>query len=608
MATKYALICFGGYSGRNFSFSEATDVGTSSDHGLSTGWRLVADSTGRGLVAGTIYYVNRIDSANIYLYDTFENAVAGAATGRINITSTGWVVLKSPLVYYPAIELAAYGLSDLSRWYDGSNYLIYQSWYNANSVLPGLMLPGDEWVVEVADPLYDYHGASVPIASGNADSILLVSKINGKRTPAFHYGVVGAGYVKASITQSALSVNFGATVDGISFTKTGTAATSSGAASVGDRGVIRNCIAHNTSTADCPGFSLASGATLLGSIAVGWTGAAYGGVYMNSASNCVVVHNLCTKNTVGFNTNSNMGGFIFNNVSVGNTLNWGLGPVFSTSIMRGNIGDTNDRDPVVANVGTTTMTVTPSVTLTTVLATNRRVMFETTGSLPTVGGVPLDPNRAYYIRSLSGNNIGIGLTYNGGLLTFDGAGTGTHKIKYVWETYEPCTAFIDFTDPDLVFVDWTNNDFRPAGTGPTPAAEAKMVDYAVLTSLAVVETDIVDAERPNYNNGGYEAKDAGPFEYDHGYGPRPASFTLTLTNVVVGSRVIVRDVADTVTHYNEIASSSSVVINVNLYGDSRDNWLVKVRKGSELPYYRPWDTLITAFEGSQSIYVSQIPD
>lgn len=608
MATKYALICFGGYSGRSVNFSATTDVGTSADHGLSTGWRLVSNETNRGLVAGTTYYVNRIDSANIYLYDTFENAVAGGTTGRIDITTAGTVVLKSPLVYYPATELAEYGLSDLSRWYDGSNHLIYHSWQNVQSVLLDMMLPGDDWIVEVAEPLYDFNSASVSIGSGNADSILMVSKINGKRTPAFHFGVVGAGYTKACSTQPAMNINFGATVDGISFTKTGTSNTSYAAASVGDRGTIRNCIAYNTSTADCPGFAVSRGGALIGSIAVGWTGADYGGIYLNSADNAVVAHNLATKNTVGINSNSTSGTFVFNNVSIGNSLNWGRAPIYSTGIMRGNIGDTNDRDSVTANVGTTTMTVTPSVTLTTVLATNRRVMFETTGSLPTVGGVPLDPNRAYYIRSFSGNNIGIGLIYNGGLLTFDGAGTGTHKIKYVWETYEPCTAFIDFTDPDLVFRDWANNDFRPAGVGPVPAAEAKMVDYAVSTSLAVVNTDIVDAERPNYNNGGYEAKDAGPFEYDHGYGPRPASFTLTLTNVVVGSRVIVRDVADTVTHYNEIASSSSVVINVNLYGDSRDNWLVKVRKGSELPYYRPWDTLITAFEGSQSIYVSQIPD
>jgi len=151
------------------------------------------------------------------------------------------------------------------------------------------------------------------------------------------------------------------------------------------------------------------------------------------------------------------------------------------------------------------------------------------------------------------------------------------------------------------FVDWTNNDFRPA-LASSPQVDDGVAYYGVTTS------DIVDAEVPNYNNGGAEGIDAGPFEFDHGYGPHPASHILTLTNVVVGSRILIRDQADTTTHYNDIAAASTVEITVTVYADSRDNWRIRVRKASESPFYQPYETLMTAAAGASSIYVSQIPD
>lgn len=54
---------------------------------------------------------------------------------------------------------------------------------------------------------------------------------------------------------------------------------------------------------------------------------------------------------------------------------------------------------------------------------------------------------------------------------------------------------------------------------------------------AVTETDIADKERPNYNNGGAEYKDVGPFEYDRGYGPRPASYVVNVTGLPIGVEV-----------------------------------------------------------------------
>lgn len=86
--------------------------------------------------------------------------------------------------------------------------------------------------------------------------------------------------------------------------------------------------------------------------------------------------------------------------------------------------------------------------------------------------------------------------------------------------------------------------------------------------------------------------------------------TLTLTNVIVGSRVAVRDQANTTTLYDQIAGASTVGISLSVYagGSALNNWIIKVRKASGGTTYIPYETLMTATPGSSSIYVSQIPD
>ena len=151
------------------------------------------------------------------------------------------------------------------------------------------------------------------------------------------------------------------------------------------------------------------------------------------------------------------------------------------------------------------------------------------------------------------------------------------------------------------FANYAGGDYRPASS-------SSLLYDAGSDYYGRLEFDIADAEVPNYNNGGAEATDIGCFEFDNGYGPHPASHTLTLTNVVVGSRVFIRDQANTTTHYDQIAAGPTVEITVTVYGDSRDNWRIKIRKASAAPYYQAYETLMTAAAGSSSIYVNQLPN
>lgn len=86
--------------------------------------------------------------------------------------------------------------------------------------------------------------------------------------------------------------------------------------------------------------------------------------------------------------------------------------------------------------------------------------------------------------------------------------------------------------------------------------------------------------------------------------------TLTLNNVVVGSRVFIRDQADTTTLYNEIAAGPTMEITLSVYaaGSPLNDWRIRTRQGTGTPAYRPYETLMTALVGASSIYVSQIPD
>lgn len=203
------------------------------------------------------------------------------------------------------------------------------------------------------------------------------------------------------------------------------------------------------------------------------------------------------------------------------------------------------------------------------------------------------------VRGFIYNNISVGNTTNWGTAptSLEGASNNAGLSGEAWMTSGESRITIATTD----FANYANNDFKPANAS-SPQVEAGVLPYGYPTD------DIGDRFRPDYMNGGAAIIDCGPFEFDHGYGPWPSNHTLTLTNVVVGSRVLVRDQSGTVTHYDQIAASSTIEIIVTVFGDSRDNWRIKVRKASAAPYYQPYETLMTATAGSSSIYVNQLPD
>ena len=88
------------------------------------------------------------------------------------------------------------------------------------------------------------------------------------------------------------------------------------------------------------------------------------------------------------------------------------------------------------------------------------------------------------------------------------------------------------------------------------------------------------------------------------------TFSLTLTNVVIGSRVHVEKQGDGTTLHDSVADATSETISLSAYasGSPYNALRIKVRKGTGSPTYKPFETLATAIVGAQSIYVGQIAD
>ena len=85
---------------------------------------------------------------------------------------------------------------------------------------------------------------------------------------------------------------------------------------------------------------------------------------------------------------------------------------------------------------------------------------------------------------------------------------------------------------------------------------------------------------------------------------------LTLTNVVVGSRVHIESQDGATVHYDALAAATTVTPTISVYsgGNPKNDWRIRIRKGSAVPYYQPYETLMTATAGSSSIFVSQVAD
>ena len=86
--------------------------------------------------------------------------------------------------------------------------------------------------------------------------------------------------------------------------------------------------------------------------------------------------------------------------------------------------------------------------------------------------------------------------------------------------------------------------------------------------------------------------------------------TITLTNVVIGSAIRIEVASTGELVELRTADTTTEVFTLPYYtaGSANNDLRIKVRKGSSIPLYKPYETLATASVGSGSVYITQIPD
>jgi len=174
------------------------------------------------------------------------------------------------------------------------------------------------------------------------------------------------------------------------------------------------------------------------------------------------------------------------------------------------------------------------------------------------------------------NNISVGNTTNWAVepTSLQGATNNFGESSDTpWAIGSGTTGVMATTD----FVDFANNDFRPAAS-TSPQVDAGVEYYAMPA------TDINGDKRPNYNNGGAEGVDVGCYEFDHGYGPHPASATISLTSIVSGSRVLITKASDGTVLYNDVPGTSLSFSTTHI-----GEFNVVVRKATASPFYREFN-------------------
>ena len=152
------------------------------------------------------------------------------------------------------------------------------------------------------------------------------------------------------------------------------------------------------------------------------------------------------------------------------------------------------------------------------------------------------------------------------------------------------------------FVDYANNDFRPA-LSTSPQVEVGTTYYQSIF------TDVADDVVPSYINGTTDKFDVGAYEFDQGNGLKPNAVTVAGSGMITASRIKIAKQSDGTELRNVVLGSTSDSYSQNASSDIPV--YIYLRKGSAAPYYKPvrLSATITAAGGlTYDVSGLQIPD
>lgn len=525
MATIRAAVLFGGRLGKSVTVDTTTDYVTLTYHGLRNGKGIafksgaLPDVTGDALALDTVYYAKNIS------LNTFELYRDLALTTKIDFVTTG-----SSLVVYSAMWLSMSAGNRLRYGMAGSERV-----FDSVTAAATYFLTGNITDVNVIEILQAFDDVSVNYTLyNNSQSLKITTFVDKTPTEAFHGGVKGGGYTLTSYTSSNTlrPSSMFIEVEGLEIvgptTNSQPAVFQAASVMVLTKNIIRHPYGGN-------GVYIAGPCEITNNIIIDCTHTTDGyGLYVSPNSKGVfIANNLVTNCKTGIRCFSATALVCFNNLIIGNTVNWGANQTALESIMGSNLGSEQDNNTFTISSSNFVCVNTPN------FVANQAITLRTTGVLPASGGVPLRTDIVYYVNSVATKTVTLKFNRaDPSAMVLSNSGSGVHAICGVWESSAPPPTFIDFTTPNNAFVSWSGLDFRPAGYGTsTPGSQALMVDAAGAVPRLSLTEDILGKERPGYKNGSPEYSDIGPYEFDFGYGPRPATATVTFSGVNAGSEI-----------------------------------------------------------------------
>ncbi|RQW89942.1 MAG: hypothetical protein EHM79_02225 [Geobacter sp.] len=602
MATVYSLVCFGGLAGKTVTFTDSGDVVNLATHGMRDGAGVEFSTTGSLPTfspSQSRYYIRQgADAGKFILYDTSAHAIAGGATGLVTFSGTGSGTHTVKGAYFldlTTVQKARYGASGSERIYDG----IF-SWLDARQVA-GTSLYDSE-VCEIGDNFTETRSTTSPAIDLPVASILITSSVGGIRSPAFHAGSTGNGYLlnySASFSGSALKLNTqfsivngirvlagGTSSNGFSFIRMFCTVCNSivfsntlGGNYSGTVGIffgVPGCQAYNNIV-----YNMATGISLAG----------YGG-----SRGTAIYNNTCVRNKNGFSASNPVSTdmFIHNNISVGNTVaNWVNNYVPTCISATANAGEETDFKAVTFSNSSGLLLVTLAGHG---ITAGTPVRFIDGGSAVAPTGLTF--NTIVYLKTVvSTDTFTVALSSGGTAISYTDAGSGTIKVPFTWGL----TGSTDITMATTDFADYSNLVLYPA------SASSPQVNSGIPVYNAY-GYDIVDAVRPNYEPSTHpdEIVDVGAFEYDHGNGLAPATVTISINGMANGSEFAIYKTSD----MSEIAAPQSTTGTYSAsYTYTADtNIIVRVRKGTAATKYLPYEYAGTITSAGFALTVAQIPD
>jgi hypothetical protein len=320
LATVYSLVCFGGRTGKTVTFTDAGDVVNLTNHGLIDGTGIVFSNSGGalppGLTAGTAYYSKQGADSNKFTLWT-----DATLTTQVTFTGTGSGTHTVKSLYFTNLttdQLARYGSPGSERIYDG---LI--SWNTARAGASAY----DTEICEIGEQFIEITSSDFSITVPSAASTVTTS-VNGVRTNAFHAGSYLDGYIfkrnESGANPAIVLSQYRSKLDGFTVLVAGVGYSNSGVSLSGPQSECTRMFAVGRFDGNGNGFQASTALVSINNcVSIGWNRGIY--VVQYNAKGAMIANNLCAKNTTGItgSATTNIPGFYYNNISIGNTTNWG---------------------------------------------------------------------------------------------------------------------------------------------------------------------------------------------------------------------------------------------------------------------------------------------